>query len=49
MPEHIANPSRTAAVLKRHGFTFKKSLGQNFFDQPHDFAKHCRRCQPHPS
>lgn len=30
MPEHIANPSRTAAVLKRHGFTFKKSLGQNF-------------------
>lgn len=34
MPEHIANPSRTAAVLKRHGFTFKKSLGQNFLTNP---------------
>lgn len=34
MPEHIANPSRTAAILKRHGFTFKKSLGQNFLTNP---------------
>lgn len=34
MPEHIANPARTAAILKRHGFTFKKSLGQNFLTNP---------------
>ena len=34
MPDHIANPARTAAVLKRHGFTFKKSLGQNFLTNP---------------
>lgn len=26
----IANPSRTKEILKKHGFTFKKSLGQNF-------------------
>lgn len=26
----IANPGRTKEILKKHGFTFKKSLGQNF-------------------
>lgn len=26
----IATPTRTFDILKRHGFTFKKSLGQNF-------------------
>ncbi|RIN98419.1 16S rRNA (adenine(1518)-N(6)/adenine(1519)-N(6))-dimethyltransferase, partial [Mammaliicoccus sciuri] len=26
----IATPSRTRALLEQHGFSFKKSLGQNF-------------------
>ncbi|MCK6255116.1 16S rRNA (adenine(1518)-N(6)/adenine(1519)-N(6))-dimethyltransferase RsmA [Fictibacillus sp. KIGAM418] len=26
----ISNPQSTKAILKKHGFTFKKSLGQNF-------------------
>lgn len=26
----IGSPQRTQAILKKHGFTFKKSLGQNF-------------------
>ncbi|MCI1986935.1 MAG: 16S rRNA (adenine(1518)-N(6)/adenine(1519)-N(6))-dimethyltransferase RsmA [Lactobacillus sp.] len=34
MPEHIADPARTHAILKKHGFTFKKSLGQNFLTNP---------------
>lgn len=29
-PQEIATPSRTQQILKKHGFTFKKSLGQNF-------------------
>ncbi len=28
--EGIASPTRTKQLLKKHGFTFKKSLGQNF-------------------
>jgi 16S rRNA (adenine1518-N6/adenine1519-N6)-dimethyltransferase len=28
--ESIAHPSQTKALLQKHGFTFKKSLGQNF-------------------
>lgn len=28
--EDIANPERTRKILKRYGFKFKKSLGQNF-------------------
>ena len=28
----IADYSVTKAVLERHGFTFKKSFGQNFLD-----------------
>lgn len=28
--QFIATPSRTKSILKKHGFTFKKSLGQNF-------------------
>ena len=27
----IADKNATRAVLERHGFTFKKSFGQNFF------------------
>jgi len=36
MPEQprIATPAQTNAILKRHGFTFKKSLGQNFLTNP---------------
>ncbi|WP_179394218.1 16S rRNA (adenine(1518)-N(6)/adenine(1519)-N(6))-dimethyltransferase RsmA [Lacticaseibacillus absianus] len=34
MPEHIATPSRTNEILRRHGFRFKKSLGQNFLTNP---------------
>lgn len=30
MNKSIATPSRTKAVLTQHGFSFKKSLGQNF-------------------
>lgn len=28
--EYIATPRRTKAILKKYGFSFKKSLGQNF-------------------
>lgn len=30
----IASPSRTKEILQRHGFSFKKSLGQNFLTEP---------------
>ncbi|WP_026702351.1 16S rRNA (adenine(1518)-N(6)/adenine(1519)-N(6))-dimethyltransferase RsmA [Salibacterium aidingense] len=30
MPREIAVPSRTKEILEEHGFSFKKSLGQNF-------------------
>jgi len=30
MNKDIATPIRTKAILEKHGFTFKKSLGQNF-------------------
>lgn len=29
----IATPSRTKEILLKHGFSFKKSLGQNFLDR----------------
>ena len=32
--KEIATPSRTKEILKAHGFTFKKSLGQNFLTEP---------------
>ena len=35
--EDIANPERTRKILKRYGFKFKKSLGQNFLNQHYDF------------
>lgn len=28
--QYIATPSKTKSILQKHGFTFKKSLGQNF-------------------
>ncbi|MBO1913762.1 16S rRNA (adenine(1518)-N(6)/adenine(1519)-N(6))-dimethyltransferase, partial [Microvirga sp. 3-52] len=30
MTKDIATPARTKEILERHGFSFKKSLGQNF-------------------
>ncbi len=30
----IATPSRTMEILKKYGFSFKKSLGQNFLTEP---------------
>ncbi|MGY3765685.1 16S rRNA (adenine(1518)-N(6)/adenine(1519)-N(6))-dimethyltransferase RsmA [Vagococcus vulneris] len=30
----IATPSRTKEILEQHGFSFKKSLGQNFLTEP---------------
>lgn len=35
----IANPTRTKEILKKHGFTFKKSLGQNFLTEPNILRK----------
>lgn len=35
----IATPSRTRDILKKHGFSFKKSLGQNFLTEPNILKK----------
>jgi 16S rRNA (adenine1518-N6/adenine1519-N6)-dimethyltransferase len=35
----IATPSRTREILKKHGFQFKKSLGQNFLTEPNILTK----------
>lgn len=35
----IATPSRTKEILTKHGFTFKKSLGQNFLTEPNILRK----------
>lgn len=35
----IATPSRTKEILAKHGFTFKKSLGQNFLTDPNILRK----------
>lgn len=34
MNKDIATPIRTKAILEKHGFSFKKSLGQNFLIDP---------------
>jgi 16S rRNA (adenine1518-N6/adenine1519-N6)-dimethyltransferase len=34
MSKDIATPIRTQEILKKHGFSFKKSLGQNFLIDP---------------
>lgn len=34
MYKDIATPARTKEILERHGFSFKKSLGQNFLVDP---------------
>lgn len=33
--KEIVRPSQTVQLLKKHGFAFKKSLGQNFIIDPH--------------
>lgn len=35
----IAVPSKTKEILARHGFTLKKSLGQNFLTEPNILHK----------
>ncbi|WP_438773452.1 16S rRNA (adenine(1518)-N(6)/adenine(1519)-N(6))-dimethyltransferase RsmA [Enterococcus sp. DIV0755b] len=35
----IATPSKTKEILHKHGFTFKKSLGQNFLTEPNVLRK----------
>ncbi|HGF7898752.1 TPA: 16S rRNA (adenine(1518)-N(6)/adenine(1519)-N(6))-dimethyltransferase RsmA [Enterococcus faecium] len=35
----IATPSRTKKILLKHGFSFKKSLGQNFLTEPNILRK----------
>ncbi|ADH97598.1 16S rRNA (adenine(1518)-N(6)/adenine(1519)-N(6))-dimethyltransferase RsmA [Salisediminibacterium selenitireducens] len=35
----IATPTRTKAILERYGFSFKKSLGQNFLIEPNVLRK----------
>lgn len=37
--KEIATPSRTRDILKKHGFSFKKSLGQNFLTEPNILRK----------
>lgn len=34
MKKRIATPNRTKTILEQHGFSFKKSLGQNFLIDP---------------
>ena len=34
MNKEIATPVRTKEILEKHGFSFKKSLGQNFLIDP---------------
>lgn len=37
--KEIATPSRTKEILEKHGFSFKKSLGQNFLTDPNILKK----------
>lgn len=36
--KYIATPSRTKEILEKHGFSLKKSLGQNFIVEPNILA-----------
>ena len=43
MSKDIATPKRTQEILKKYGFSFKKSLGQNFLIDPnvlHNIVSH---------
>ncbi|SJZ80396.1 16S rRNA (adenine1518-N6/adenine1519-N6)-dimethyltransferase [Pilibacter termitis] len=37
--KEIATPSRTREILEKYGFSFKKSLGQNFLTEPNVLRK----------
>ncbi|WP_407854997.1 16S rRNA (adenine(1518)-N(6)/adenine(1519)-N(6))-dimethyltransferase RsmA [Enterococcus hailinensis] len=39
MNKDIATPSRTKEILQKYGFSFKKSLGQNFLTEPNILQK----------
>src|SRR5699024_12011149 len=43
MMKDIATPKRTKEILEKYGFSFKKSLGQNFLIEPnilHNIVAH---------
>ncbi|MBW9234850.1 16S rRNA (adenine(1518)-N(6)/adenine(1519)-N(6))-dimethyltransferase, partial [Leptospira santarosai] len=45
MSKDIATPKRTQEILKKYGFSFKKSLGQNFLIDPnvlHNIVSHAK-------
>ena len=39
MMKDIATPVRTKAILEKYGFSFKKSLGQNFLIEPNVLSR----------
>ncbi|MFZ0444653.1 MAG: 16S rRNA (adenine(1518)-N(6)/adenine(1519)-N(6))-dimethyltransferase RsmA, partial [Bacillus sp. (in: firmicutes)] len=39
MMKHIATPIRTKSILEKYGFSFKKSLGQNFLIEPNVLSR----------
>ena len=44
VPSYIATPSRTREILQQYGFTFKKSLGQNFLVDQNILNKIVKAC-----
>ena len=44
MNKDIATPVRTKEILRKHGFSFKKSLGQNFLIDPNVLANIVATC-----
>lgn len=49
MSHDIAHPSRTAAILQKHQFMFKKSLGQNFLIDSNILRKIVEAAAPSPA
>ena len=45
--EYIATPRRTAAILDKYSFSFKKSLGQNFMIDVNILQKDDSSCKYH--
>ena len=45
MNKDIATPVRTKEILEKHGFSFKKSLGQNFLIDPNILRKYRFTCR----
>ena len=44
MNKDIATPVRTKEILRKHGFSFKKSLRPKFLIDPNVLAKYCFPC-----